>query len=194
MVTLALAGCNGAKYACAFDQGSSLDFSKGKWILNKPFEEGINARMYGLAIKHFGVILGDSLMEMHNVRSEGLIASQSPFEPTKEELEDIRIGTQCDYLINIKGTVLKEEMSGFAGSTTYGSAERSNTAKVDIRIYDLNNFELVSSSFAIGKDKRTLTEDHDWSLVTGTKTIRLKGLSKLIRKYKKNQLKTLSKK
>ena len=183
-----LFGCRGAKYTSTFSN-SSLDFSKGRWVLNDVFDKDEDSRLYDYALKHFGEILGDSLFEMRNVRNtgSGLMIADVNFELTQKDLKEIKNGTLCDYLINIRAIVLKDEMSGFTGATTYGSRVRTNSVKVDINIYDLNKLELLSNSSIIGQDKRELTEDQDWGLVTGVNTIKTMGLYRLIKKYKKNR-------
>jgi hypothetical protein len=190
ILLVGLFGCAGPKYISTFDKNhDALDFSKGKWILNKPFEKE-ESRMQYMAHTYFKKILGDSLKLIDEVKNigSGLMKAEIPFSPSKEELREIKAGTDCDYLINIKGTVLNDEMSGFAGGTTYGSTIKTNAAKVELNIYDLNHLKLLSSSSIIGKEKRELNaKDYDWSIVESAKVIKNMGLYRLIKKYKQNQ-------
>lgn len=186
-----LFGCIGAKYTTSFEKGSSLDFTKGKWVLNEVYEKE-NSRMYDYALKSFGNILGDSLFEIHKTKniSSNLMKAKFPFNLTKEELKEIKVGTKCNYLINIKGSILKDDMSGFVGATSYGVSFKSNIAKVDILIYDLDNLEIISNASVIGKYERTQKSDQSWDIVTEAKTIKIVGLNKLIKKYQKNRIKS----
>lgn len=190
ILLIGLYSCKGAKYTYSYTKSNSLDFSKGRWVLNEPFEKE-SSQMYDYALNHFGKILKDSLFEIRNVRnlSSNLMKFEIPFELTKEELKEIRISTKCNFIINIKGTIIKNEMAGFAGATTYGSSYKSNKASVAINIYDLDNLELLSNSSITGVDNRELTKEQDWSLVTGAKTIKIIGIYKLIKKYQKNRIK-----
>lgn len=192
VLLIGLYNCRGAKYIRTFEKGKSLNFNSGKWVLNEVYEER-NSQMFNYALKHFGKIIGDSLFEMQNVRNmgSGLMRADIPFELAKEVMEEVREGTGCDYLINIKATVLNNEMSSFTGSTPYGygSSVKKNSAKVDIKIYDLNELVLLSSSSIIGVDKRELNEEQDWGLVTQPETIKIMGLYRLMRYYKKHRVK-----
>jgi hypothetical protein len=42
----------------------------------------------------------DSLFGMDNLRSSYLIGVKPPYEPSINELKDLKTGTDCDYLIN----------------------------------------------------------------------------------------------
>ncbi len=191
IILIGLFGCAGPKYVSTFNKNrDALDFSKGKWVLNKPFENE-KSRMPYMAQTYFKKILGDSLKLIDEVRNtgSGLMKAEIPFNPSKEELREIKIGTDCDYLINIKETVLKDEMSGFAGGTTYGSTIKTNAAKVELNIYDLNHLKLLSSTSIIGKEKRELNaKNYDWGLVESVEAIKYMGLYRLIKKYKKNRI------
>ena len=110
-----LFSCNGTKYVCTFDENiDALDFSKGTWILNNPFEKE-ESRMQYIAQTYFKKVLGDSLKSIDEFRNIGfgLMKAEIPFEPSKEELKEIKTATGYDYLINIKGIVFKDELSGF---------------------------------------------------------------------------------
>lgn len=184
-----LYNCGGTKYHYNFEKGRQLDFSQGKWILNKPFTNYNEDRIYKIANEGFGKILNDSLLEILELRKEKLIGLQIPFTPTKQELKDLKIGTDCDYLINISTNLIKDEMGSFALSSDNGPVVKSNEAATRIRIYDLNKLELISESSVYGIAKKTRTPaDGDWDYVNSGGTITMVGLTRLIKKYKKYQI------
>ncbi len=67
VIFLALSGCIGVKYTYDFEKGRSVDFSKGKWILNKPYVHGKVNHVYDFALHDFRKILGDSLLEIDDI-------------------------------------------------------------------------------------------------------------------------------
>jgi len=181
-------GCRGAKYNISFEN-ESLDFNKGKWVLNEVFNKDDSSRLYDHALERFGKIIGGSLFEIQNVRNtgSGLMVADVQFEPDSKTLKEIGVGTSCDYLINIKATTLSDEMSGFTGSSDYESEIKENIARVEIKIFDLNKGSLLSSADVLGIDKREVTQKQDWGIVTDAKAIKVMGLLKLIKKYKKKK-------
>lgn len=181
--------CGGTKYHYNFEKGKNIDFSRGKWILNEPYTNYNEERIYLIAKKEFKDILQDSLFEINDLRRDKLIGLQIPFNPTIEQLKDLKTGTDSDYLINISTNLIKDEMGSFASSSDFGSVIKSNEASTLIRIYDLNNLELLSESsvYGIAKKIRT-TEDGDWDYVSSGGTITMKGLARLIKKYDKYKI------
>lgn len=178
--------CGGAKYYYNFERGKNLDFSQGKWILNKPYTNYNSDRIYSIAKREFKDILKNSLFEIIELRREKIIGRQIPFNPTIEELKDLKTGTNCDYLINYTTVLIKNEMGSFATSSNVGTVIKSNEASTTIKIYDLNNLELISESLVFGiVKKRRSTEDGNWDYVSSGGTITMNGLARLIKKYDK---------
>jgi hypothetical protein len=116
------------------------------------------------------------------------MSSNIPFNPTKEEMLDIKKATLCDYLINIKSRVLSDQMSSFVGSAGVGAAIRENAASTTIRIFDLNRLELISEATISGRDKRILSEEFDYGRSTSVSAIKQMGAIRLINQYNKNRL------
>jgi hypothetical protein len=185
-ISILLSNCGGTKYHYNFEKGKNIDFSQGKWILNKPYTNYNEGRIYSIAKKGFTDILQDSLLEIHDLRRDKLIGLQLPFDPTPEQLKDLKTGTNSDFLINISTNLLKDEMGSFASSSDFGSVVKSNEASTFIRIYDLNKMELISESSVYGIAIKTRTpEDGNWDYVSSGGTITMKGLARLIKKYDK---------
>lgn len=184
--------CGGAKYNYSFDTGKQLDFSKGKWILNrtKSNSKKFDTELYHNSLKDFKKILGDSLIELNALRSSKLVATKVKFDLSVTELKELKRETDCDYIINIGGNVISDG----AGSITFPNQieNSSNRASVSISIYDLNTQSLISSSQVYGKTEHQepiFPDDRNLSTINpSSNMIMLKGAEKLIRKYKKNKL------
>lgn len=185
--------CGGAKYNYFFDTGKQLDFTNGKWILNstKSNSRIFDSELYNNSLKEFKKILGDSLIEMNDLRSTKLVAPKIKFDLTDSDLNELKRDTDCDYLINIGGNVISDG----AGTLSFPNQNEnsSNRASVSISIYDLNAETLISSSQVYGKtenqDPIFPDNSHLPTINPSSHMIMLKGAEKLIRKYKNNQLK-----
>ena len=184
--------CGGAKYNYFFDTGKQLDFSKGKWILNstKSNSKIFDAELYDNSLKGFKNILGDSLIEMNDLRSTKLVAPKIEFDLTDSDLKKLKRDTGCDYLINIGGNVISDG----AGTLSFPNQNESssNRASVSIAIYDLNAESLISSSQVYGKtnNQDSVFEDNNLPAINpSSHMIMINGAKKLIKKYEKYQLK-----
>lgn len=189
VLILCIVSCGGAKYSYSIEKGTSVDFSQGKWILNEVYGKD-NSRLYNDGLRDFKEILGDSLFEMYQAKNlgSGIMKAQMPFHLTKDDMMEIKKATSCDYIIHIKARVLKDEMDSFISTSDNESVIKENSAKVDIKIFDLKNGELLSNYSVVGKDVRKLTENSSSSFVSLASSIKSKALYKLIKKYEKNRI------
>ncbi len=193
LIISTLYSCAGAKYNYFFDTGKQLDFSNGKWILNRTQSNSkiFDTELYHHSLKDFKKILGDSLIEMNDLRSTKLVAPKIKFDLSDSDLKELKRDTGCDYIINIGGNVISDG----AGSISFPNQieNSSNSASVSISIYDLNSQILISSSQVYGKTEHQdpiFPDDKNLPTINpSSHMIMLKGAEKLIQKYKKNQLK-----
>lgn len=185
--------CGGAKYDYNFDRGKEINFNNGKWLLNEPYTNYKDNNAYSYASDEFEVILGDSLIELVEVRQTKIIGKQLPLNPTAEELQEIKALSNCDFLINIESKIIKDEMGNSAHSTNIGTVTKYNQASTKIQIYDLNKLDLISESTSFGevREKKTL-EDNGivetvFNYTTPGRILALNTIKKLIRQYEKYQ-------
>jgi len=186
-----LSSCGGAKYDYHFEKGKEVDFSQGKWILNEPRTNYRHpSTIKKLALEGFQKVIPDSsLFQIFDLRRTRLVEAIIPIHPTIEDLKHLREFSGCDYLINIENEVLRDDMGSFSGSSTARN-EQTNKAATYIEIYDLRTFALISKSSAVGKVK--VTEDKDsgsWNYVSSGGTLAMHSVIKLIRRYKRYQVK-----
>ncbi|WP_400072361.1 hypothetical protein [Zobellia russellii] len=191
VIICAFYSCGSAKYDYFFDTGKELDFSTGKWIMNRTVSNSkkFDNKLYYNSVEDFKKILGDSLIEIHTLRASKLIAPEIKFNLSDVELEDLKTATDCDYIINVGGNVISDG----AGSISFEGETSSNRASVSISIYDLNSGELISSSQVYGKtlpnQEPIFPDDKSIpSINPSSHMIMLKGARKLIQKYQKNRL------
>ena len=193
LLALTFFSCGGAKYSYNFEKGKSINFKSGKWILNEPFTNYNDKNAYKFSKEEFENILGDSLLELTELRKNKIIEKQLPLNPTKKELAEIEKFTNCNYLINIDSEIIKDEMGTSSIHTpSVGTVTKYNDAKTKIQIYDLDNLELISEATAYGQVKVTKRADDEESTIeslidytTPGRILALKTIRKLIRKYDK---------
>lgn len=188
-VSFLICSCGNTKYTYHFEKQKNIDFSSGKWILNEPYTNNGDHRIKDISIKRFEEILKDSLYEINELRKDKLVGTSFPFEPSHKDLRDFQIATGCDYLINIKSNIVKDEMGSFAHAPNIGSTKKTNQAESEIRFYDLNKLTLLSKWTIIGKAEIIKNaDDGSWDYVNTGKTISWNGLNKLIGKINKNKV------
>ncbi|ADV50590.1 hypothetical protein Celal_3324 [Cellulophaga algicola DSM 14237] len=192
IVILTLASsCVGGKYAYEFDTGKNLDFSNGKWIFNEVSsnsESKNNKRLYGESYEEFRKILGDSLIDLTSLRNISLVEPEIKFEPDQSELKELYKNSKCDFLINVRGQIISNNASSFYSNDQNLSYSTSNRSAVFIKIFDLKNGILISSS----NGKAISTEEHsdlekDGSLnwTTRAEPMMVRAAEGLIMKYNK---------
>ena len=186
--------CAGGKYNYYFDTGKRLDFNNGKWILNRSESNSkiFDTELYYTSKKYFKEILGDSLVEMNDLRITKLVAPKINFELSPSELKQLKKDTKCDYIINIQGKLISDGAGALSFQNTNQYYNASNRASVSISIYDLNTGIQISSSQAYGKataESSHFDESNSMpNFHSSSNTLMLKAAKKLIGQYKKNQL------
>lgn len=189
---LTLCSCAGAKYSLSYDVGKQLDFSEGRWLLNgvETNSHVFRSKLYDVALVEFKNILGDSLLELNEVRATKLVPLHLNPNMSVSELQGLKTSTDCDYLIFLSGNVISDG----AGSLAFPDQDNfsSNRASVALTIYDLQTGVLLSSSQVYGKTHTQAAsfnpDDKIPSILPSSHMIMLKGTKKLIRSYNRNRL------
>tara|TARA_R110000751_G_scaffold307477_1_gene429039 strand:- start:843 stop:1469 length:627 start_codon:yes stop_codon:yes gene_type:complete len=183
--------CVGGKYVYEFDTGKHLDFSNGKWIFNEVqsnSESKDNKRLYGESYEEFKKILGDSLIDLTALRNTSLVEPEIKFEPTQSELKKLYDNSECDFLINVRGQIISNNASSFYSNDQSLSYSTSNRSAVFIKIFDLKNGILISSSNgqAISTEGHSdLEKDGALNWTTRAEPMMVRAAEGLIIKYNK---------
>lgn len=171
-----------------------MDFKSGKWILNEPYTNYKDLSVYNTAKEEFQEILGDSLLELVELRNTRIIGDKLPLHPTPQALEEIKKLSDCDYLINIESNILSDDLGNIGTSNKHVNPSNYNKGETIITIYHLPTAGLISEAIATGiVEEKQAEEDESFleslDYTTGGKQLALKTLKKLIRKYKNHQIK-----
>lgn len=194
ILCLLLCSCGGGKYTYLFDAGKQLDFSEGKWLLNRTESNSkvFDSELYEASYAGFKEILGDGLVDMNTIRTTKLLAPKIGFELTPEELGKLQQDSDCDYLINVRGNVVSNGAGSLAFDSGNGYYSASNQSSVSIMIYDLNAKTVISSSQVIGKATAENSHFDNGngvpSINSSAETLMVSGAKKLIGQYEKNRL------
>jgi hypothetical protein len=191
VIIVLVSSCVGGKYVYEFDTGKNLDFSNGKWVFNNVHSNSEfkdNKRLFRESYEEFEKILGDSLIDLTTLRSKSLVKPHINFEPTRLELKELYEYSKCDFLINIRGQIVSNNASSFYSNDQRLSYSTSNRSAVFIKIFDLKNGILLSSS----EVQATSTEEHselenngalNWT--TKAESMMIRAAEGLIMKYNK---------
>ncbi|MBP4140061.1 hypothetical protein [Flavobacterium geliluteum] len=129
---------------------TGLDFTSGKWLLNTvdaPYN--VNAKLTQIIIKDFTQHLDTRLNYVP--KTKGLFLPQNtPFNPTKKEIKNLKIGTNFDYFINVKALKSKQNLGAIDITPHRFRNESETSVIVQIEIYDLNNEEIIYSETVEG--------------------------------------------
>ncbi len=189
VISLLLFSCAAPKFIYEHEGMSDLDFTKGKWILNRPMHVNTKNDFYDKSLIKWREVVKDSLYSLHDVRRNKLISENIDFEPSASALKNIKIGTDCDYLINTKTEVLSDQLSGpTVSSQSNGKTFLSNEANVEVRIYDLNSGKMVAMRKAYGYIKEEISRGNtDITTALPAEGIIRNGIDIIVDYFEKNR-------
>lgn len=124
-----------------------LDFSKGEWLLGDiQLPEDMKEKFTTMLLGDFEGLLGKRLKNATNQRA--LLLGNTPLNPTKKQIGQLKIGTGFDFYINIKCNNGTTDMSNFNWTESSYFKTKKNYATLAFEIYDLNQQEIVYSKAA----------------------------------------------
>ena len=188
IIIISFLSCHFPNYRHSGNVNSSLDFRKGKWLLNNiESPKGVNYILTKIAREKFSKLLGERFSTLNE--SKGILVpliNNNNNNLRKSTLREIKNGTGFDYFINIKAKTNKNEI----GDLQIGSVDSrlENNVEVSIEIYDLNLLERFYFHSVIGN--LTVKENNqDFAFAKGTENLTIKGFKKIMKKIKKNERK-----
>ncbi len=193
--SLMIVNCATPKHKAHFLIGKKIDFSNGKWLINKPETNSkVLAYKFKLtAYDEFKKILGNALYEKQDLQADRIFDPEIPYDLNRTKLAKLYKNLKCDFLINIRGTIQSNGI-GTLGSSQYSNYTKStNATLVEIIIYDLKNQEIISNSemqgiITDGSDDPSSSRNNKLYLVQSNENSIIDGLKKLIRKYDRFKL------
>lgn len=152
IISFLIISCHFPKYYFEnSEMETGLDFTKGRWILNKiksPTYE-VNKILSDRAFKDFSKILQNRVSHSKNVK-EFLITPNVNLRKNKSELLKIQKTTGFDYLIDVKAEILSNQMEAIDFTPSKLNMYQQNKVKIVIDIYDLKLQSLIYSKASVG--------------------------------------------
>ncbi len=182
---ITFSSCHFPTYKHSGNVNSSLDFRKGKWLLNNiKSPKEVNYVLTKIAREEFSKLLGERFSTLNEAKDilVPLIKNKDNFN--KSILRDIKNGTGFDYFINIKGYTNKNEIGDIQIGSVHSRLE--NNVEISIEIYDLNLLERFYLHTVVGR--LTINENNqDFAFAKGTEKLTIKGFEKIMKKIKRNE-------
>lgn len=187
LIIITFTSCHIPRYTYFGNVNSSLDFSKGRWLLNDiESSKNIKNNLTKIADKEFSKLLGNRFSILNE--TEGiLIPRKITSNPSKSILKDIKNGTGFDFFINIRTETMSDEIGDIQIGHVYSKHE--NSVEINIEIYDLNLLEKIYSQSVIGNLSIPEDDNQDFAFAKGTNRMIINGFKKIMKKIKKNQRK-----
>jgi hypothetical protein len=187
IIITTITSCHFPSYIHSGDVNSSLDFRKGKWLLNNvESPKRISSILTKIANEEFSELLGENFSTLNQTKGILIPLNTTNKDLSKSTLKDIKNGTGFDFFINVKAKTNKNEI----GDLQIGSVDShlENNVEISIEIYDLNLLERFYFHSVIGS--LSIQENNqDFAFAKGTENLIIKGFEKIMKKIKKNERK-----
>lgn len=169
-VVISFLSCNTNHFVLYnIDQTNGLDFSKGKWLIGDVnVDAHFKDELTALVFKDFNSYLGERVKQSSSERSL-LIANKVPTQPSKVEIEKLRIGTGYDYYINIKCQNTRNDISDFKLIEHDYYLKQMSFAQIILEVYDLKQGKIVYSQTARGNidENASITSRPMYNVIMG---------------------------
>ena len=185
LLAFTLYACNLPSYV--FDnktQTTGVDFTQGKWLLNTiDAPDNVQDKLTQLARTDFAEKLDDRLSYIPETKGL-LLPPKIGFQPTKAILENLKKGTQYDYLINIKAAQTRNDFGAIDLTPHRLTHDAENSNKVILEIYDLNTQQILYSQKVMAtvrtkKDKQYIhLSKPSYNLIVGAYKKLIKDIDK----------------
>lgn len=186
LIIITFFSCHSTKYTHSGNVSARLNFTKGKWLLNTiDAPRGIRYDLEEQATEKFTEIFGNRFSVV-NTTAGILVPSNIANNPSKAILTDIK-NTGYDFLISIRAKKIADEVQALELGGRDTTAE--NIGEVTVDIYDLNLLEKFYSHSVTGKVFAT-KNNQDVVFAKTTKMIITGAFERIVKKMKKNQIKT----
>lgn len=162
-----------------------LSFKEGKWLLNSiDGNSDVNDMIYKKAVEDFSGFVGSRLSE--TVNTNGLLLnSKIPLNPSQKQINDLYRGTTFDYFINIKTSMVKDDLASLNLSPAHLQDDRKNLSTVTLEVYDLKNGTVIYSQTSQGTAQKPTDSNSDVHLVKSSQGLLLGCYNRLINDIKK---------
>ena len=143
--------CALPKYTHVYEAPKGLDLRTGKWLVNSVGSNlsFVDRQYYGETILHGFQKMGvDSIDMIGNVWFDYITPERFKFELSEETLQLLQNTTEYKFIINVKATIIKDEVSPLMFSNS--RHESTSTSELVIVVYDINSGHKIYHQRIIG--------------------------------------------
>ena len=170
-------------------QNFGVDFTNGKWLLNKidaPLQ--VEDRLKEDVFADFNDLVGNRLVKIEE--TNGLLLPKNiPLQPTKETLKELKIGTNFDFIINIKASNLENDFNGISLTNHRFQNGETNSNEVILEIYDLSLLQIIYSQKVVGSASIPENSSSDVNFSKSSNLLILGAYKKLMKELNKKSIK-----
>lgn len=170
-------------------QNFGVDFTNGKWLLNKidaPLQ--VEDRLKEDVFADFYDLVGNRLVKIEE-ESGLLLPKNIPLQPTKETLKELKIGTNFDFIINIKASNLENDFNGISLTNHRFQNGETNSNEVILEIYDLSLLQIIYSQKVVGSASIPENSSSDINFSKSSNLLILGAYKKLMKELNKKSIK-----
>jgi hypothetical protein len=155
IISIIATSCKTAIYVADPNPQIGVNFTEGKWLLNElDCPKSNREKITSEAIIFFKENLKEHFFYINDVRNL-LITKNTPLNPSKTKLKELKDGTGYDYFINIVVKKNKSDLNAIGLYDTKYPSNGKNESEAFLEIYDLNLLQIIYTAHVIGTD----TED-----------------------------------
>lgn len=162
---------------------TGVDFTSGKWLLNNiDCSSGIHDKLVEKSTKDFSAVLENRFS--YRPLSSGLILPpKMNFPLDKTMLKKIKLGSDCDYFINIKAEQIRNDFGSIDLTPHRFNNGGENSNQVSLEIYDLNRETLIYSQRVIATVGKP-TDNRDVNFSKTSNSMLIRAYEKLVKDLK----------
>ena len=162
---------------------TGVNFTIGKWLLNTiESPSGVQEKLVEKSTKDFETILGNRF-SFRPLSSGLILPPKMDFPLDKTMLKNIKLGSGCDYFINIKAQEIRNDFGSIdltPGRFNNGG-QKSN--QISIEIYDLNTETVIYSQRVIASVGKP-TDNRDVNFSKTSNSMLIRAYEKLVKDLK----------
>lgn len=181
--------CNLPKYYFKDDYiTTGVNFSEGNWLLDRiqTSKENEDELTY-MTTNYFEKKLDHRFNTIFNEKV--LIAQKNNFSLNKEQLKQIKIGTNYDFFIQIKAEILENELGSIDATPSKFNSNLTNEVSLQLIIYDLNTQEIIYNKQAIGVTGNIEKKSNNITLSKSSQKLLYGCLKKIFKDLDKKSIK-----
>ena len=181
ILVVLISSCNLPKYYFKDDTiTTGVNFSEGKWLLDRIQTTKENEdKLTKMTTAFFEKKLAQRFNTVFNEKA--LISQKNNFPLSREELKQIKTGTNYDFFIQIKSGNSKNELGAIDVTPARFNSNLTNEASIQLIIYDLNTQQVIYHKNAFGVTGNPEKNNNDVTFSKSSQSLLFGSLKKIFK-------------